>query len=218
MKLYLDSYLIWDRLSSNSRVNDGYILFVILHSHWLGNAMLWYLSVGNVLMFVMRVSFCVAITTETSIFWMASKILRYTLDEFMTEFHFSGQISMVHFVVNLLLSTFVVLVCLIWRLQTEFFSIQSKILGSVLMMTLSFLVFFNVTRLEIGSWFLYFVVDGAVSSFKECYVRVGVDGILGPCCERFWFLGLIVEILGWCWGREVFGKIHDCVCRYGTLK
>ena len=94
-------------------MNDGYILFVILHSHWLGNTMLWSLSVGNVLMFVMRVSFCVMITTETSIFWMASKILRYTLDEFMTEFHFSGQISMVHFVVNLLLSTFAVLACLI---------------------------------------------------------------------------------------------------------
>ena len=42
-------------------------------------------------------------------------------------------------------------------------SLPSMTLGSTLMMTLSFLVFFNVTRLEIGSWFSFFVVNGAVT-------------------------------------------------------
>ena len=105
MELYLYLYLIWYRLNSDSRVNDIYIIFVILHIRWSGKAISCYLSVGNMLMFVMRAFSCVMIAVESSLFSMAYKILRCTLDEFMTEFCFSGRISRVYFVMNLLLIT-----------------------------------------------------------------------------------------------------------------
>ena len=69
----------------------------------------------------------------------------------MTKFCFSRRISKVNFVVNLLLITMAVVVCSMRWLQTEFCSLPSRTLGSELAMTLSFLVFVNVTRLEIGS-------------------------------------------------------------------
>ena len=47
-------------------------------------------------------------------------------------------------------------------------------------------------------------------------IDANITGWMGMVYKSL--LGLIMEILGWCWGREVFGKIHDCVRRYGTLK
>ena len=88
-------------------MNGIYIIFVILHSRWSGKAILCSLSIENKLLFVMRFFSCVMITVESSIFLMVSKIFRCTLDEFMTEFCFSGRKSRVQFVVNLLLITVV---------------------------------------------------------------------------------------------------------------
>ena len=103
------------------------------------------------------------------------------------------------------------------RLQTTFCSISFRALVSMLMMTLTFFMFFKVTRLEIGSWF-YFCGGLSCKCFEQYYVCVGVDGTIGRCCERFWFWGLIVDILVGCWRRTVFGKTNDCVCRFDTLK
>ena len=74
VELHLDPYLIWDKLSSNSRVNDMYILFVILYSYWSGKVMLYSFSIGKVLLFVMRILSCVMIYAVTFICLVASKI------------------------------------------------------------------------------------------------------------------------------------------------
>ena len=73
--------------------------------------MLCSLSVGKVLLLVIRVLPCVMIVVVSSICLMASKMLQCTLDELITEFCFSGRISRVHFVVNLLFTTVAVVAC-----------------------------------------------------------------------------------------------------------
>ena len=77
--------------------------------------MLCSLSVGNILLFVIRVLSRVLIVVELSILLMDSNIIWWILAEFMTEFGFSGRISRVHFVVNLLLATMAMVTCSIRR-------------------------------------------------------------------------------------------------------
>ena len=55
-------------------------------------------------------------TAVSAVFFIASKIFWWILDEFMIEFGFSGRMSRVHFVVNLLLMTVAVVACAIRRL------------------------------------------------------------------------------------------------------
>ena len=126
---------------------------------------------------------------------VASNIFWWTLDEFMTEFGFSGWISRVHFVVNLLLITVAVVACSIRWLHTVFLSLSSRISWSVSMLTLSFLVFYKVTRLEIGFWILFFVVDRAVtllSNVMFSLVLIGWLAVVAHCFDfgsslwRFW--------------------------------
>ena len=74
VELYIDPYLIWDKLNSDSRVNDMYILFVIFHSGWSGKAISCSLSVVKVLLFAMRMFSCVMIGVVSSICLVASKI------------------------------------------------------------------------------------------------------------------------------------------------
>ena len=116
VKLYLNLYLIWDELNSDSRMNDMYILFVMLYSRWPWKAMLCSLSVENMLLFEMRMLSYAMIATISSICLMTSKIFRCTLDELITKFCFSGQMSRVNFVVNLLLITVAVGACSMRRL------------------------------------------------------------------------------------------------------
>ena len=108
-------------------MNNIYTLFVMLHMRWSGNAMLWSFSFGNLLLSVMRVLLCVIIVAESSILSMASNIFWRTLDGFMTEFDFSGLISRVHFVVNLLLITVAVVACSMLRFQTIIVSLSARI-------------------------------------------------------------------------------------------
>ena len=78
--------------------------------------MLCLLSVGNVLLLVILLFSWVMIAADSFIFFIASKICWWILGEFMIEFGFSGRISRVHFVVNLLLMTVAVVACSMRRL------------------------------------------------------------------------------------------------------
>ena len=82
--------------------------------------MLCSLPIGKMLLFVMRMLFCVIIGIVSSICLISSKMFLCTLDELITEFCFSGRISRVHFVVNMLFSTFSVITCSMRRLQIVF--------------------------------------------------------------------------------------------------
>ena len=64
---------------------------------------------------------------------------------------------------------------------------------------------------------LFFVAVG-VLTFLQYYVLVGVVVGLGRFCDRFRVLSLIVRNMGGCCGGEIIEKIHECVCRSGTLK
>ena len=107
------------------------------------------LSVGNVSMFVIRVLSCAMIAADSSIFLMASNICWWILVELMTEFCFSRRISRVNFVVNRLLMTVAMMVCSIRRLQIVFLSLLVEIVGSLLLLSLSFLLFSSVSFSEI---------------------------------------------------------------------
>ena len=144
-------------------MNDMYNIFVIFHSRWSGKVVLCSLPIGKTLLFVMRMLSCVVIGIVSSICLISSKLCWCTLDKSITEFCFSGRISRVHFVVNMLFSTVAVIACSMLRLQFFFFSLLSLISWSVLLLVLSFLVFINVTRWEIDSCFLFCVVDRAVT-------------------------------------------------------
>ena len=89
------------------------------------------------------------IVAEYSIFLIASKIIWWILAKFMTEFGFSGWISRVHFVVNLLLVTVTMVACSIRRLYPVLLSFPVELSGPVLMLKLFFFMFFNVTNLKI---------------------------------------------------------------------
>ena len=78
--------------------------------------MLCLLLVGNVLLLVILLFSWVMIAVDSSIYFIASKIFWWILDEFMIEFGFSGRMSRVHFVVNILLMTVVVVACSMRRL------------------------------------------------------------------------------------------------------
>ena len=97
-----------------------------------------YLSIGNVLLCVIRVLSCVMIAADSSIFLMASNICWWILVELMTEFEFSGQISKVNFVVNWLLMTVSMVACSIRRLYTVFLLSLVEIIGSVLLLPFFF--------------------------------------------------------------------------------
>ena len=74
VELYLDPCFSWDSVISDSRVNEMYILFVILHNVWSGNSVWCSSSVGNVLLFVMWVLLSVLMTAVLSVCLIASKI------------------------------------------------------------------------------------------------------------------------------------------------
>ena len=111
VELYLDPCFSWDSVSSDSKVNEMYILFVILHSLWSGNNVWCSSSVGNVLLFVIWVLLSVIMTAVSSICLIASKIRLCTLDELIGWFFFSGRMSRVHLVVKRLLSIVAVVAC-----------------------------------------------------------------------------------------------------------
>ena len=113
---YLDPYFICDRVNSDSSVKDIYTRLVILQILWFGKVMMCSLSDGKVLLLVILLFSRVMIATDSSIFLIASKFFLWILDEFMIEFGFSGRMSRVHFVVNLLLMTVAVVACAIRRL------------------------------------------------------------------------------------------------------
>ena len=115
-ELYFDPRFSWDNVSSDSRVNEMYILFVILHILWSGNNVWCSSSVGNMLLFVMRVLLRVMMTAVSSIFLIASKIFWWTLAALIESFFFSGRISRVHLVVNRLFSIVAVVACSMRRL------------------------------------------------------------------------------------------------------
>ena len=100
-----------------------YILFVIFHNRWSGNKVLYSLSVRIMLLFVMRISPWVMIATVWFICLIASKMLRWTFGELITESCFSGRISRVQFVVNRLFTTIVVVSCSMQRLQIVFWTV-----------------------------------------------------------------------------------------------
>ena len=76
-----------------------------------GKVILCLLSVGKVLLLVVLLFSWVMIVADSSIFFIASKSFWWILGEFMIEFGFSGRMSRVHFVVNLLLMTVAVVAC-----------------------------------------------------------------------------------------------------------
>ena len=118
--LYLDSYFSYYRVNSDFSVNRMYILFVTLQSISSGNDMVCSLSVGNVLLFEIRVLSCVMMEVVSSICLIASNSFWCTFDKFSTWFCFSGLISRVHFVLNLLFTIVVVATCSMRRLQIVF--------------------------------------------------------------------------------------------------
>ena len=163
VELYLDPYLIWNKLNCDFRVNDMYIhsLFCIVVGHGRRCYVLcWF---GKVLLFVMRILSCVMIDVVSFIYLMASKIFWCTLVKLITEFYFSGRISRVYFVANLLLNTVVVVAYSMRRLKIVFYLFPLLTSWLVLLLILLFLVFINVTRSEIHSCFLFVVVDSAVT-------------------------------------------------------
>ena len=92
VELYLEPYFSWEILNSDSRVNEIYIRFVILHSLWSGNSVWCSSSVGNVLLFVIRVLLSAMMAVVSSIFLIASKILWCILGELIASFfYFQGE-------------------------------------------------------------------------------------------------------------------------------
>ena len=96
MEFYLDPFFSWESVSSDSKANEMYILFVILHSLWSGNNVLCSSSMGNVLLFVIHVLLSGMMAVVSSICLIALKILWCTLGELIGWVCFSGQISRVH--------------------------------------------------------------------------------------------------------------------------
>ena len=107
------------------------------------------LSIGDILLFVIQVLSCVMIAADLSISLMASNICWWILVELMTEFCFSRRISRVNFVVKRLLMTVAMMACSIRRLQIVFLSLLVEIVGSLLLLPLSFLLFSSVSFSEI---------------------------------------------------------------------
>ena len=73
--------------------------------------------------------------------FMASNIVWWILVEFMTEFGFSGRMSRVHFVMNLLLVTVAMVASSMLRLYTMFLSLPVELSESVLMLPVTFFMF-----------------------------------------------------------------------------
>ena len=143
---------------------------------------------------------------------------RWILDEFMTEFGFSGRMSRVHFVVNLLLVTVAVVACLMRRIWTGFLSLPVDLSRSVLMLTLSFSMFFNVTGSEFCLCGLFFVELDAVTLVTNDMFSLGVLELLVFVAHGL-MLGAHHDDFGWLLeGGGGFGGIHDCVCIAGILK
>ena len=115
VELCLEPCFSWEIVNSDSKVNEIYIRFVTLHSLWSGNSVWCSSSVGNVLLFVIRVLLCIMISAVSSIFLIASKILWCTLGELIDWFLFSRRISRVRFVVKWLLSIVTAVACSIRR-------------------------------------------------------------------------------------------------------
>ena len=81
----------------------------------------------------------------------------------------------------------------------------------------SFFSFVSITRSEFEFCFLFFVVEGAVTFLKNSMFAL------------VWLVVLVISAHGFEFGVSlwriwmaitggIFGKIHDCVCRSGTLK
>ena len=131
------------------------------------------LSVGNVSMFVIRVLSCAMIAADSSIFLMASNICWWILVELMTEFCFSRRISRVNFVVKRLLMTVAMMACSIRRLQIVFLSLLVEIVGSLLLLPLTFLLFSSVSFSEICFCGLFFVKLDAVTLVTNAGYSLG---------------------------------------------
>ena len=75
----------------------------------------------------------------------------------------------------------------------------------------------DVTRSEIGSCFLFFVVNGAVIVFSNIIFSLVWLELLVVVAHGFEF-----KVSSWRFlvaGRGgMFRKIYDCLCRSGTLK
>ena len=67
VELYLDPYFSCDRVNVDSSVSEIYILFVTLHSLWSRKEVVYFLSLGDVLLFVFRMLSCVMIAVVSSI-------------------------------------------------------------------------------------------------------------------------------------------------------
>ena len=67
-------------------MNDIYIIFVILHSRWSGNAILCYFSIEKVWLFIMQILSCVMIARLSSICLIALKIFGCTLAHLLQSF------------------------------------------------------------------------------------------------------------------------------------
>ena len=187
--LYLDPCFSWDIVSSNSKVNEIYILFVILHSLWSGNNLLCSLSVGNVLLFVIRVLLSVMITTVSSIFLIVSKILLCTLDELIGWFFFSERMSRANLVVNGYYLSLQWLRVRYGGYRWYFWHCHLVLHILCCCYNSHFSPFVNITRLEMELCFLFFVVEKAVTFFEQCYVLVGVVAGFGHFYDRFLSFG-----------------------------
>ena len=82
---------------------------------------MFFLSLGNVFLFAIRMLSYAMMVAVLSICLIASNMFWYTFDEFMTWFCFSGRISRVHFVVYILFSIILIVACSMLRLQMVFF-------------------------------------------------------------------------------------------------
>ena len=178
--------------------------------------MLCNLYVGNVLVFVMRMLSWVMIAVVLSICLIASKIFRCILDVLIIEFYFSGRISRVHFVVNLLFTTIALVACSMRRLKLTFLTFSSLTSLSLLLLILLF-VFVSIIRSEIDFYFCVFVVERVVAFLNKSMFSLVWLVILfvfvfsfefGVSSWRFWMAvgGIFVR------------RSYDCVCRSGTLK
>ena len=199
-------------------MNEIYILFVILHSLWSGNNLLCSLSVGNVLLFVIRFLLSVMITTVLSIFLIVSKILLCTLDKLIGWFFFSERMSRANLVVNGYYLSLQWLRVRYGGYRWYFWHCHLVLHILCCCYNSHFSPFVNITRLEMELCFLFFVVEEYVTFLNNTMFSL------------VWLLGLVVSVIGFeFWGSSwriwvtVAGgggieKIHYCVCRSGTLK
>ena len=172
VELYFEPYFSCDRVNSDYNVNEMFILLVTLQSIWSGNNALFSLSMGNILLFDIQVLSCVIMAAVSSICLINSNICWCTLDEFVTWFCFSGRISSVHFVVNLLFTIVAIVTCSMRRLQIMVWPFPPVPLCSLVLLMLSIFLFINITSSKIEFFFLFFGVEGALTFLNNVVISL----------------------------------------------